>query len=105
MLLKTEGFDVDIAAGLGDLQILLARPGFSPAAVVADFHLHGGETGPDVVRHLRAALGRDVPAIFVSGDTSSMPAAACAIANATVLPKPVDPDAFLRVLRHSFVAA
>ncbi|MCS6948325.1 MAG: response regulator, partial [Steroidobacteraceae bacterium] len=105
LLLGVEGYRVEVALGRDDVRALLQRPDFAPAAVVADLHLSHGETGPEIVRELRLALGRAVPAIFVSGDTSSVSGNACALEHATIMSKPVDPELLLRAVRRYSQAA
>lgn len=41
----------------------------NPELVIADFRLAGGVTGIDVIRAVRETLGRDLPAVVLTGDT------------------------------------
>jgi signal transduction histidine kinase len=60
-------------------------------AVVADVHLAGGRHGPDELRVLFAAWGREVPALLVSGETSPGRLRELEAGGHTCLAKPVSP--------------
>jgi signal transduction histidine kinase/CheY-like chemotaxis protein len=77
---------------------LLAR-GFAPDLVVSDLHLADGETATDVIGRVRAAAGRDIPALVLSGDSSPSAQAAARIAGIGLLLKPVDPEELLERIR------
>jgi signal transduction histidine kinase/CheY-like chemotaxis protein len=69
-------------------QQALARP---VDAVVADVRLAAGRQGPDELRLLFAAWGREVPALLVSGETAPGRLRELAAAGHTCLAKPVSP--------------
>jgi two-component system CheB/CheR fusion protein len=41
-----------------------------PDVILADYRLGGGDTGNEAIRRLRRALGRHIPGILLTGDTS-----------------------------------
>ena len=98
LLLELEGFDVAIANGKDDALERVAS--MVPDLIVSDYHLRGLETGADVVATVRARLGRDVPAIFVTGDTSKIQLADGKLGNATLLSKPTQVDDLLEAIQR-----
>ncbi len=62
-----------------------------PDALLVDFRLPLGRDGLDAIRRLRAIYGRDVPAIVVSGESSSEELARITAAGFMLLHKPVAP--------------
>jgi signal transduction histidine kinase len=60
-----------------------------PDLIVADLRLADGRCGLDAVAQLRAACGRQPPALIVSGDTGDDARAAVAAAGFTLLSKPL----------------
>ena len=73
--------------------------GLAPDLVITDLHLAGRETGFDVIGQVRAAAGRDMPALVLSGDTSSAAEATARSSGIGFLLKPVDPDELLERIR------
>jgi CheY-like chemotaxis protein len=64
-----------------------------PDLIVADLWLDGGASGLDAIARLRDELGRSVPAIVVSGDTSVEAVRSVRLAGLSLLAKPVVPGA------------
>lgn len=92
MLLNLEGFDVQIASsGPEAIKCISVQ---SPDLLITDYHLRGDETGVDVIRSIRHLIGRDVPVIVVSGDTSDA-LALQDLDDIGFLTKPVDTDELL----------
>jgi signal transduction histidine kinase/CheY-like chemotaxis protein len=99
LLLELEGFDVRVANGRDEALERVASA--VPDVIVSDYHLRGLETGADVVAAVRVRLGSDVPAIFVTGDTSKIADADAKLGNATLLSKPTKVEELLAaVQRH-----
>lgn len=65
--------------------------GARPAVIVTDLRLPGGTTGIGAIDELRAALGREVPAILQTGDTSPESASEIRARGHDLLVKPYDP--------------
>jgi two-component system CheB/CheR fusion protein len=61
-----------------------------PDVIIADYRLGLGESGIDVIRRLREALGGDAPAILLTGDTSPAGRSQCQALRCEVLYKPVN---------------
>jgi signal transduction histidine kinase/CheY-like chemotaxis protein len=68
------------------------RDGRCPDVLIADYRLPGGETGVDVVEQLRAIVGRKVPAVIVTGDTSAESERAVRTCGCGLLRKPIVAD-------------
>ncbi|MEX8517270.1 MAG: response regulator [Leptothrix sp. (in: b-proteobacteria)] len=65
--LQDIGHQVLAAASGAELQAQL--DGLKPDVIITDYRLAAGETGFDVIAAVRAALGDDLPAILITGDT------------------------------------
>ena len=63
--------------------------GFIPDIIVCDLQLRRA-TGTVTIQELRAALGRNIPAILLTGDTSNLDAEARTLGRCRVLFKPVE---------------
>lgn len=98
LLLSLEGFTVMSAAGLGDALAQCSEHG-RPDLVVSDYHLEKDVTGTQVLEQIRRLYGRDIPAIFVTGDTSQIELPRRGEALTQLLRKPVEPEILLRAIR------
>jgi signal transduction histidine kinase len=96
MLLTVEGYRVAAAASLGEA-LVQAKP--DTALLITDYHLREGETGADVIAGVRQALGREVPAIVITGDTSSTIREERSVARVHLVSKPMDAEQLLRLLK------
>lgn len=84
-LLEINGFDVR-EAGAGDEALALMSEGFQLEAIVSDYRLPG-YNGVEVIRKVRKAVGLDVPAVLVTGDSIFRPPQP--LQRCSVLNKPV----------------
>jgi CheY-like chemotaxis protein/two-component sensor histidine kinase len=75
----------------------------APDLIVADYHLEGGELGPDVVTEVCGVFERVIPAIIVTADPSESLREEAARRGHIVLSKPVKPAA-LRALMTRMLA-
>jgi PAS domain S-box-containing protein len=90
-----------VAAGSGpQAEALIAHRGATPALVICDLWLSGGETGVEVIQRLRSTIRPDLPAILLTGDTSLMTARATRSSGATLLYKPVPAGRLLAAIAH-----
>jgi CheY-like chemotaxis protein/anti-sigma regulatory factor (Ser/Thr protein kinase) len=97
LLLEIEGFDVQVATNEKDARA--AANAVVPDLIISDFHLRCGSTGADVVTRLRSAVPRNIPVIFISGDTTGLPGNSC-MDNAQYLTKPLDGEELLAAVRR-----
>jgi CheY-like chemotaxis protein/anti-sigma regulatory factor (Ser/Thr protein kinase) len=96
MLLRAEGFEVAVATGLSQARRELGQHARAPDLLLCDYHLDGGENGVEAIHAVRESAGRAVPAILVSGDTSSaMRMAMQGVEHCHLLSKPVDVEEML----------
>jgi len=105
ILLDAWGYDVLAAASEDEAVDKLkgpdGAPHLAPHLIVADYRLREGRTGLEAIRRLRAIVGREVPSIIITGDTSTEnlnEARACGL---TVLQKPVLPPHLHAVLTQT----
>jgi PAS domain S-box-containing protein len=90
LLLGLEGYPTLVAASGEAAEDIFRREGAGIDVVITDFHLDGPRTGLQVLDALRKYAQRDLPAVFLSGDTSSTMATLNAVPRARILNKPVD---------------
>src|SRR5215472_17545419 len=68
-LLKLEGYRVLAAPSVAEA-LSLVRQNDDVRLLITDFHLADGELGTDAIRTIRAACGRLLKAVLITGDTS-----------------------------------
>jgi len=83
----------------------IAELGQAPDAVISDYRLAGGKTGIQAVECLRAALGRAIPALLVSGDTAPERLREASARGYHLLHKPVPPMALRALLTRQLAAS
>ena len=71
LLLRTDGHRAAAAADGGEAIELVARKDIRPDIVIVDYNLPGELNGIQVIARLRELLGRDVPALVLTGDIST----------------------------------
>jgi signal transduction histidine kinase/ActR/RegA family two-component response regulator len=98
-LLKTKGVEATIVATAAEALTLVTEQGLRPDVLLCDYNLRGSGNGIETIRHLRAALGRNVPAIVMTGDTRSQTAESISAQGVSVLIKPFVADELLKALR------
>ncbi len=74
-----------------------------PASIISDFHLLGGSTGVEAVTSSRKDIGKNVPALIVSGDTSKVVQDASSLENSEIMSKPVNTTRLLESARTAIV--
>jgi PAS domain S-box-containing protein len=104
MLLTVEGFDVIAAASLDEAVQALDSSGPALDLLVTDYHLGSGDTGLDVITTLRRLAGQELPAILISGDTSSSARDIARDSRLRLLSKPVDVDQLLAAMQELLAA-
>ncbi len=98
-LLKTRGVDATIVATATEALTLVREQGLRPDVLLCDYNLRGSSDGIETIRHLRAALGRNLPAVVMTGDTRSQTALSISAQGVSVLIKPFSADELLEALR------
>lgn len=98
-LLKASGVDATIVATAAEALMLATGQGLRPDVLLCDYNLRGPVDGIEAIRHLRVALGWDVPAIVMTGDTRSKTVDFISAQGVAVLIKPFLADELLDALR------
>ncbi len=86
-LLRSEGHEVTTAPDGPHAMRLVARA--TPDLVLADYNLPNGPNGLELANLIRAAAGRTLPAIILTGDISNATLRAVGAGGCAVLHKPV----------------
>ncbi|HZH26710.1 MAG TPA: ATP-binding protein [Azospirillaceae bacterium] len=102
-MLETWGHHVVPAHSGSEAVRLLTASGARPDLVLADYRLLNGETGPDAVSLVRRHLGFEVPALLLTGDTSTEVQAGAHRIGAGLLHKPVLPRELQGAIRSLLV--
>jgi PAS domain S-box-containing protein len=97
MFLQAEGFAVAVASSPPEAADLLAQDPWIDL-VITDYHLDGDRTGLEVVRHARELRGLPLPAILLTGDTSTAVRSLEGDPKLRIASKPVDPDVLLAMI-------
>lgn len=71
-----------------------------PDIVIADQHLDSGDLGTNTVQEIRDYLGRPVPALIATADTSELVAKAARSAGIELMRKPLKPAQLRALLAH-----
>jgi two-component system CheB/CheR fusion protein len=94
MTLFMELHGARVTAAKGGVEALRAfgAGASNPDVIIADHRLRMGETGVQVIRQLREAAGREIPAILVTGETASDQLRDIKTARLPIFQKPVDAE-------------
>jgi signal transduction histidine kinase/CheY-like chemotaxis protein len=98
-LLKKREVDATIVATAADALTLIREQDLRPDVLLCDYNLRGSPDGIETIRHLRAALGRNVPAVVMTGDTRSQTTISISGQDVSVLIKPFSAEELLEALR------
>ncbi|MCS6786408.1 MAG: ATP-binding protein [Thiobacillaceae bacterium] len=100
MLTLLDSWGMEAAVGTDADQVLadLAQLGRRPDVIVTDYRLTAGATGLEAIARVRAALGADIPAVLVTGDTAPETIRTIDASGLPVLHKPIRPAKLRAVL-------
>jgi PAS domain S-box-containing protein len=98
-LFKQRGVDATIVATATEALTLVSEHGLRPDVLLSDYNLRGSQDGMETIKHLRAALGRKVPAVVITGDIRSQTVDAIYAQGVSVLIKPFSAEELLEALR------
>jgi CheY-like chemotaxis protein len=97
MLLEVEGYDVIATSSLSEaLEAVKTNPRIG--LLVTDYHLGANETGVEVIAAVREGLGKSLPAVLMTGDTSSAVHGLECDPRLRIAKKPINPDQLLGLL-------
>ena len=100
---RVEGYRLISAESL-DQALSVIGESACPELLITDYHLPGGKTGLDVIDAVRRVLERAIPAIMLSGDTSSDIAVSPHDQRVRFASKPVDPDRLVCLVQELLAA-
>jgi len=92
LYLKLDGYEVQGAGSIREVQRFLDEGMQAPAIVVSDFQLGHGSRGTDAIRLVRDWFGLQIPAIILTGDTTLVSRAAAETSATVLLNKPVSAE-------------
>jgi PAS domain S-box-containing protein len=98
-LLKTRGVEATVVATAAEALTLVRKQGLHPDVLLCDYNLRGSGDGIETIGQLRAALGRNVPAVVMTGDTRSQTTLSISAQGVSVLIKPFLAEELLEALR------
>ncbi len=105
LLLTLDGYPTWVAESAAGAEDLFALHGAEIDVVISDYQLGNGRNGLELVEKLRAAAGRDLPAVILSGDTSPVLASIHTVSRVVLLRKPVNARQLILKLEELFGAA
>jgi PAS domain S-box-containing protein len=88
------------ALGMDQALAQLERLAAPPDAILADYHLDDGVTGPQVIRALTARLGHPLPAALITADRTDEVKAEADAGGWELLTKPVRPARLRALIGH-----
>ncbi|MDB5929106.1 MAG: integral rane sensor hybrid histidine kinase [Polaromonas sp.] len=95
-LLHGWGCRCDTAGSIGEALALAAL--HAPDVVISDYRLREQRTGTEAIAALRGLLGRQLPALMITGDTAPERLREALASDVPLLHKPVAPDQLYRAL-------
>jgi CheY-like chemotaxis protein len=98
-LLKEKGVEATVVATTAEALILVREQGMCPDVLLCDYNLRDSPDGMATINHLRAALGRNVPAIVMTGDIRLQTVVPISLQGVSVLIKPFLAEELLKALR------
>jgi PAS domain S-box-containing protein len=101
-MLTARGISVIEAATVSDATSLIKHKNLSPDLALCDYNLPGPMNGVDSIKSLRAALGWNLPAILMTGDTRSKTIEAIGSHGMSVLIKPFLSDELIHLINRLF---
>ncbi|UXH80605.1 ATP-binding response regulator [Roseateles amylovorans] len=99
ILLEEWGYESRQAATAEEAEQIVRSRAMVPDLILSDLHLGEGPDGISAIQGVRRLLGRDVPAILVTGDTSREELRRATDSGHTVLFKPLQPRKLFNALR------
>jgi PAS domain S-box-containing protein len=98
-LLRMRGVKATIVATATEALNLVREQGLRPDVLLCDYNLRGSPDGIETIGRLRAALGRNVPAAVMTGDTRSQTVDSISAQGISVLIKPFLAEELMEALR------
>jgi len=100
-LLAEWGYPVLVAASMDEAVAAAGAHQADISLILSDYRLGRTATGIEAIAAVTRRLGREVPAVIITGDTSPEPLAQAAAHGFPVLHKPLEPLALVALLKNS----
>ena len=91
-IIATWGYEVVTAHSEAEVMAELAHHPRPPDMVISDYRLRAGQTGADVIDHIRKQCDRSIPSIVITGDTAPERIREAEAHGLRLLHKPVLPE-------------
>lgn len=95
IMLNNMGYDIITADSASALIDTMQQQQLTPDLLISDYRLRKNQTGDNAIKQIVAYLGRTIPAIIVTGDTSPKRVKEATLSGFTLLHKPVEPPKLL----------
>jgi two-component system CheB/CheR fusion protein len=105
LLFRGEGYRTVAAIDGLEVAALVQRGALMPDVIIADYNLPGIRTGLEVIKELRQALSRKIPAIVLTGDIATDVLRKVLAADCGYLRKPVNVDQLTRRIEELIAAS
>lgn len=105
LVLDLSGYPIRVAPSAAAAEEIFASCGPDIDVLISDFHLGSGRNGVELLTHLRDMAQRDLPAIILSGDTSSMVTDMSTLSRVSLMRKPVDAQRLINRVEELFGGA
>ena len=99
-MLKARGIDAIGVPTVSDAVTMFRQKGSCPDLVLCDYNLPAPMNGVESIDSLRAALGRSLPAIIMTGDTRSKTMEAITSHGISLLVKPFSADQLIQLINR-----
>lgn len=76
-----------------------------PDLIIADYRLEAKTTGSEAIKMIREIMGRDIPAIIITGDTAPERLREAQRSGFPMLHKPIRPEELMLAIRHALTEA
>jgi two-component system CheB/CheR fusion protein len=104
LLFQDEGHQVAVAQDGLQALALVSTGGVRPDVIVADYNLPGGMNGLQAITGLRELLQREIPAVIMTGDISTVTSQSIAPTSCIQLNKPVKSDDLTNLIQQLLAA-
>ena len=100
MFLTMSGLQLTTAGNGDEALEKLRSKVVDPDLIISDYRLPGGKTGLQIIKHIRERLGRDIPAILLTGDTVSIQPREVEERGCHLMHKPVTGDKLVALINR-----
>lgn len=95
IMLGNKGYDIITADSANALIDSIQQQQLIPDLLISDYRLRENQTGDNAIKQVTAHLGKKIPAIIITGDTSPKRVKEATLSGFRLLHKPVEPPKLL----------